>query len=158
MLNSCLLSAYYVHSTVYFIYPVPCALHLFISNSQNNIARQMEFSLYRLDNCSSESLRNCGSDGKESACNMGDLGSILVKKTPWRRVWQPTPVFLPGKFHGQRIRGGQWPTVHGVTESDTTKWLTLALSQGHSQLAKKRGKIHIDQQSLNLTHMYFLLG
>ena len=26
----------------------------------------------------------------------------LVAKIPWRRKWQPTPVFLPGKFHGQR--------------------------------------------------------
>ena len=26
----------------------------------------------------------------------------LVRKIPWRRKWQPTPVFLPGKFHGQR--------------------------------------------------------
>jgi len=25
-----------------------------------------------------------------------------VRKTPWRRAWQPTPVFLPGKSHGQR--------------------------------------------------------
>jgi len=25
-----------------------------------------------------------------------------VRKIPWRRIWQPTPVFLPGKFHGQR--------------------------------------------------------
>ena len=24
-----------------------------------------------------------------------------VRKIPWRRKWQPTPVFLPGKFHGQ---------------------------------------------------------
>ena len=24
-----------------------------------------------------------------------------VGKTPWRREWQPTPVFLPGNFHGQ---------------------------------------------------------
>ena len=26
----------------------------------------------------------------------------LRRKTPWRRTWQPTPVFLPGKSHGQR--------------------------------------------------------
>ena len=26
----------------------------------------------------------------------------LVGKIPWRRKWQPTPVCLPGKFHGQR--------------------------------------------------------
>ena len=35
------------------------------------------------------------SDGKESACNVGDLSSIWVGKIPWRRAWQPTPVFLP---------------------------------------------------------------
>ena len=38
-----------------------------------------------------------GSDGKESACNAGDLGSIS-----WRREWLPTPVFLPREFCGQR--------------------------------------------------------
>ena len=25
-----------------------------------------------------------------------------VRKIPWRREWQPTPVFLPGESHGQR--------------------------------------------------------
>ena len=25
-----------------------------------------------------------------------------VRKIPWRSKWQPTPIFLPGKFHGQR--------------------------------------------------------
>ena len=28
--------------------------------------------------------------------------SLWVRKTAWRRKWHPTPVFLPGKFHGQR--------------------------------------------------------
>ena len=28
-----------------------------------------------------------------------------VKKIPWRKEWQPTPVFLPGKFHGQSLAG-----------------------------------------------------
>ena len=27
---------------------------------------------------------------------------LWVKNNPWRRKWQPTPVFLPGKSHGQR--------------------------------------------------------
>ena len=38
-----------------------------------------------------------------------------VQKIPWRREWQPTPVFLPGEFHGQRrlVR----VTVPGVTKS-----------------------------------------
>ena len=30
-----------------------------------------------------------------------DVGSI-PQKISWRRVWQPTPVFLPGESHGQR--------------------------------------------------------
>ena len=43
------------------------------------------------------------SDGKVSACNAGDPYLIPgVGKIPWRREWQPTPVFLPGKFNGQR--------------------------------------------------------
>ena len=43
------------------------------------------------------------SDGKESACNAGDLGfDPQVGKIPWRRERQPTPVFLLGEVHGQR--------------------------------------------------------
>ena len=38
------------------------------------------------------------SDGKESACNAGDPGSI----PRLRRKWQPISLFLPGEFHGQR--------------------------------------------------------
>ena len=40
-----------------------------------------------------------------------------VGKIPWSRKWQPTPVFLPGKFHGQR---SPW----GHKELDTTGWLS----------------------------------
>jgi len=35
-----------------------------------------------------------------------------VGKTPWRREWLPTPVFLPGKFHGQRSLVGHSPWGH----------------------------------------------
>ena len=28
----------------------------------------------------------------------------LGQKDPWRREWQPTPVFLPEEFHGQRLQ------------------------------------------------------
>ena len=40
----------------------------------------------------------------------------------WTRKWQPTPVFLPGKSHGQRNLTGYSPWGH--KESDTTVWLT----------------------------------
>ena len=43
-----------------------------------------------------------------------------VGKIPWRRAWQPTPVFLPGESHGQRA----WrAAVHRVRESDTAEQL-----------------------------------
>ena len=37
------------------------------------------------------------------------VGSVPVRKIPWRRKWQLTPVFLPGKFHGQRSLVGDSP-------------------------------------------------
>ena len=37
----------------------------------------------------------------------------------WKRKWQPTPVFLPGEFHGQRRLGGYIPW--GRKESGTTE-------------------------------------
>ena len=48
-----------------------------------------------------------GSDGKESACNAGDLGSLpMLGRFPWRRAWQPIPVFLPGKSPWTEELGG----------------------------------------------------
>ena len=65
-----------------------------------------------------------GSDGKESARISGDLDLIPGSgKIPCRREWQPTPVFLPGEFHGQRSLAGYSP--RGLPESDTTEQLTL---------------------------------
>ena len=29
-----------------------------------------------------------------------------IRKSPWRRKWEPTPVFLPGEYHGQEKPGG----------------------------------------------------
>ena len=42
-----------------------------------------------------------------------------MKKIPWRRAWQPTPVFLPGESHGQRSLAGYSPQGH--KELDTTE-------------------------------------
>ena len=53
-------------------------------------------------------------NGKESTCNAEDARNTL----PWRRRWKPAPVFLPGKFHGQRSLVVYSPWVH--KESDTT--------------------------------------
>ena len=45
----------------------------------------------------------CGSDGKEPVCQYRRCGfDPWIRKIPWRRKWQPTPVFLPGESHGQK--------------------------------------------------------
>ena len=49
----------------------------------------------------------------------------LVKKFPWRRAWQPTPVFLPGESHGQRSLGLYSP--EGRKESDMTEQWILSI-------------------------------
>ena len=54
----------------------------------------------------------------------GDSGLIpRVGKTPWSRKWLATPVFLPGKFHGQRSLAGYSPWGH--KGSDTTQQLSM---------------------------------
>ena len=40
----------------------------------------------------------------------------LFGKLPWRRKWQPTPGFWPGKSHGQKSLAAK---VQGFTESET---------------------------------------
>ena len=62
-----------------------------------------------------------GSEVKVSACNAGDLGSIPGLGRPWRRKWQPIPVFLPRESHGWSSLVGYTPW--GRKESDTTERL-----------------------------------
>ena len=51
---------------------------------------------------------------------------FLGWEDPWRREWLPTPVLLPGEFHGQRSLAGYSP--FGLKESDTTEQLTFSPS------------------------------
>ena len=62
------------------------------------------------------------SDGKESACNAGEpsLNLGLGRSPGAENV--PTPVFLPGEFHGQRSLAGYSPWGH--KGSDTTEQRT----------------------------------
>ena len=60
--------------------------------------------------------------GKESALSSRKLAfDPWVRKMPWRKKWQPSPVFLPGESHGQRSLVGYSPRGH--KESDTTSKL-----------------------------------
>ena len=64
-----------------------------------------------------------GASGKESACQRGRHErhgfDPCVQEILLSRKWQPTPVFLPGKFCGQRSLVGYSP--RGPIESDTTE-------------------------------------
>ena len=64
-----------------------------------------------------------GASGKESACQCRRHRrwgfDPCVGKIPWRRKWQPTPVFLPRKSHGQRSLVGYSPWC--CKESDMTE-------------------------------------
>ena len=63
-----------------------------------------------------------GSDGKASAYSAGHLGLIPGSgRSSGVGKWQPTPVLLPGKFHGRRSVVGYSP--RGCKESDTTERL-----------------------------------
>ena len=48
-------------------------------------------------------------DGGSGRSGLSGLG-----RSSWRRAWPPTPVFLPGKFHGQRSLA-----VHGAAKRQT---------------------------------------
>ena len=51
--------------------------------------------------------------GKESGCqSKRHEFDPCVRKISWRRKWQPTPVFLPGKSHGQKSMSGYSPWGH----------------------------------------------
>ena len=51
-----------------------------------------------------------GSDGKRICLQFKSPGfDPWVGKSPWRKAWQPTPVFLPGESHGQRNLMGYGP-------------------------------------------------
>ena len=71
--------------------------------------------------------------GKESACQCRRRKRCefdpWVGKIPWRRKWQPIPVFLPGKSHAQWHLAGY--NLYVCKESDTTDWTTE-----HAQVIK----------------------
>ena len=71
--------------------------------------------------------------GKELACQYRRHKrhgfNPWVGKIPWRRAWQPTPVFLPGESHGQRNLVGYSPQGH--KESDMTEATQHAFKMNH---------------------------
>ena len=73
-----------------------------------------------------------GSDGKVSAYNVRDPGfDPWVRKISWRRTWKPTPLFLPGKSHGERSLASY--SSWGCKESDSTEVTANADEEAEQQ-------------------------
>ena len=96
--------------------------------------------------------------GEESTCQCRRrkrcVFSPWVRKIPWRRPWQPIPVFLPGESYGQRSLAGYSPW--GRKESETTERLNNNNPRGwccfpgglrisdYTQTVVQRQEVHLE--------------
>ena len=83
-----------------------------------------------------------GTSDKEPACQFQrhkrcEFDS-WVAKIPWRRAWQPTPVFLPGESHGQKSLVGYSPW--GLKESDMSEQPSTHM---HARQVGQKGCEHL---------------
>ena len=80
-----------------------------------------------------------GASGKEPACQCTRHNrwgfNPWVGKIPWRREWLPTPVFLPGEFHGQRSQAGYSPWDHKRVGHDWSDLVLQALTTSSAILS-----------------------
>ena len=92
---------------------------------------------------------------KEPACQCRRCRfNSRVRKFPWRRKWQPTPLFLPGAFRGQRSLVGYSPRDH--KELDTTEHLcTCTRAHTHTIINKKKKSATLKKVQLTV-NFYFI--
>ena len=67
-----------------------------------------------------------------------------VGKIPWNREWLPTPVFLPGKFHGQKNLVGYIPWGHRIRHNPS--------EQVHKQIVLLQHGAESSPKAKNLRH------
>ena len=74
-------------------------------------------------------------------CNTTGQWKEWTTDTCWRRKWQPTPGFLPGKFHGQRslVSCSLW----GLKESDTTEQEEVLRIYKYLEHSQQTASIHL---------------
>ena len=89
--------------------------------SQSHLA-MLELWIYSW-NCQTKTRKNFpgGSVVKNPPAKQETQVQSLGQKIPWRRKWQPTPVFLPGKLYGQRSLEGYSPWCHRVRHNLATQ-------------------------------------
>ena len=85
-----------------------------------------------------------GTSGKEPTCQYRRHKRCRfhpwARKIPWRRAWQPTPVFLPGESHGQRSLVGY------------SLWVEKSRTQLKRQCAHAHAHTHTHTQLYGFSH------
>ena len=82
------------------------------------------------------------SDGKKSSCTVGDGFDPWVGKIPWRRAWQPTPVFLPGE--------SPWTEEPGWLQFTGSQRIRHSLAIEHTQMLPLGPKTHRHDSTIGL--------
>jgi len=99
-----------------------------------------------------------GTSGKESTCQCRRCRfHPCVGKIPWRRKWQPTPVFLPGKSHRQRSLVGYSPwghkelnmTAHTDTHCHNPDAIKLNLAQMWLRISRQEDYLGLSRWAPN---------
>ena len=101
-----------------------------------------------------------GTGGKESTCQCRRHKrhgfSPWVGKIPWRRAWQPTSIFLPGEFHGQKSLVAYSPWCHkqlDMTEAAEHAHIVILWKQGYfnGDVIKIWWLVNLAKKSVSLT-------
>ena len=97
------------------------------------------------------SLYPSGSDGKKICLQFRRLGFYpWVGKIPWRRAWQPIPVFLPGEFHVQR-KTGRPQCMGSQTRTQLSTVNTFTIFSSFTQLSLVKCSPFIYPPTLSFT-------
>ena len=104
-----------------------------------------------------------GTNGKESACHCKRQRREFdpwVGKIPWRRPWQPTPVFLPGEARGQRSLVGYSPWGRKELEWLSTHawWPLIMMRPDLHLLLRKQGMAKKWKSSLDTIELCLMYG
>ena len=98
-----------------------------------------------------------GASGTESACQCRRYKrrrfDPWIRKVPWSRKWQPAPIYLPGKFHGQRSLAGYSPQAR--RELDITERLSSNKIYESLNHCRQSTTVRLESNTNGLTPVLF---